>query len=428
MAEGEQNFHDAVDAVNETARNAQLPEDDDDEDFRQHELNTALRLREVQRAAIRQQGNMIHDLFAEAVSDGRLIDMETLRDSLAIRMGGLAEHDARVHALLAAGDVHNDANECFTQDLHYRRCITMASNYLAQNRYQAEQRAVQQQAVEAYDARRQVHNATLPRLPLREFSGEIHKFAAWWDLIRSQIHENNNLTDAQRFAYITGLLTGDAEKAVAGIINSATDYDLLITTLQERFGRVRFVRDSYMNELTVEARSPVRDLSDLASLRRHYDTISRLVAQLNNIETPPETYQMAVVPLVLQSLPDKLRMDITKVLDCDENHGNLQVLLAEYLNYIQLRERCDSITNTSKPTTHAANAGSFGRGRGGSSYRGGASHGTPGRGRGGRGAFTNNMRGNVGAGQRSVYAASAQYENRPRTPIKCHLCGDGHTV
>ena len=59
--------------------------------------------------------------------------------------------------------------------------------------------------------------AKLPKLEIQKFGGDASQWFTFWDNFVASIHNNEELSDVERFSYLKGLLTGPAPTTVAGL-------------------------------------------------------------------------------------------------------------------------------------------------------------------------------------------------------------------
>ena len=69
------------------------------------------------------------------------------------------------------------------------------------------------------------------------------------DSFEVTIDNNESLTSIEKFSYLKGYLTGDAEKCIAGISLSADNYVQAWELLSEWYGNPHLVISSHMDQL-----------------------------------------------------------------------------------------------------------------------------------------------------------------------------------
>ena len=84
-----------------------------------------------------------------------------------------------------------------------------------------------------------------PRLELPRFSGDPLEWPQFISLFKYLVHDQP-LTDTQRMTYLQRALTGNAKRAIGGMINHGHLYKAALTELEEQFGNEELVAGAYM--------------------------------------------------------------------------------------------------------------------------------------------------------------------------------------
>ena len=64
----------------------------------------------------------------------------------------------------------------------------------------------------------------LPKLQLRHFSGDLTKWTSFWQLFQVSVDRNPDLSDVDKFNYLSSLLEGVAREAIAGLSLTEENY------------------------------------------------------------------------------------------------------------------------------------------------------------------------------------------------------------
>ncbi|XP_025193542.1 uncharacterized protein LOC112593380, partial [Melanaphis sacchari] len=91
--------------------------------------------------------------------------------------------------------------------------------------------------------------ARLPEIPLPIFHGDIFKWLTFRDRFISMVDQRPNITDIDKFYYLTGCLRDNALEAIAGIPVCGSNYQLAWSTLIARFDKPRLVASSLIEQL-----------------------------------------------------------------------------------------------------------------------------------------------------------------------------------
>ena len=177
----------------------------------------------------------------------------------------------------------------------------------------------------------------LPRLQLKPFGGELTKWTSFWDSFESAVHSNGELSDVEKFNYLTSLLERSACESISGLALTAANYPKAIDTLKKRFGSKQQIVNKHMDVLLhVEA---VTSPQNIRALHRLFDNVSSHVRGLQSLGVEPRSYGSLLCPVLLTKLPAELQLTISrKVAEVDWNLDSLMEAIEEE---IIARERID---------------------------------------------------------------------------------------
>ncbi|KRX58675.1 hypothetical protein T06_6637, partial [Trichinella sp. T6] len=77
----------------------------------------------------------------------------------------------------------------------------------------------------------------LPRFELSKFDGDVTRFREFWDQFEASVHQQTDLSDATKMAYLRGCLTGVALDALQGLSAANQGYEIAVQRLKGRFDR-----------------------------------------------------------------------------------------------------------------------------------------------------------------------------------------------
>ena len=110
----------------------------------------------------------------------------------------------------------------------------------------------------------------LPKIVLKRFDGNPTNFQNFWDSYNTSIHENEDISDVNKMAYLFGLLKGSAYSAVKGFTMTCGNCKEVIDVLHECFGSKDLIISSHMDALL---KLPLVNNSDTKRLRSVYDLV-----------------------------------------------------------------------------------------------------------------------------------------------------------
>lgn len=150
----------------------------------------------------------------------------------------------------------------------------------------------------------------LPKIELIPFSGEPREWLAFWSLFK-KIDEDSSIVREDKFRLLIQSMVKDsrAYKLVENYPPTADNYDKVITSLKERFGRDDLQIEVYVRELlqlvlqNAIKRSQNMPGEPLCSL---YDKLESYLRALETFGVTTEKCAAMLLPLVESSLPEEL--------------------------------------------------------------------------------------------------------------------------
>ena len=112
-----------------------------------------------------------------------------------------------------------------------------------------------------------------PPLKIKEFSGDIEAFPEFWDVFKTNIHDNPHMADGQKLQYLKQYVTGEASRLIKPAGSKFLNYETCLQRLLARYDDPTRIRAAYRrNLLNLKDlnRSTDRDISDL---REFHDVI-----------------------------------------------------------------------------------------------------------------------------------------------------------
>ncbi|KAE8293762.1 hypothetical protein D5F01_LYC06696 [Larimichthys crocea] len=146
---------------------------------------------------------------------------------------------------------------------------------------------------------------TLPKLYINKYDREISMWQEFWDQFQTAIHENNELSKAEKFTYLKSYLVGPAARAIAGLKITERNYD--------------DQREIRKKELDFQIRG------------------------LEAMGVVSSTYGGLLCPILLQMIPDDLALDYTRKIGTD-HELKVKELIAFLQKEVESRERAMHLT------------------------------------------------------------------------------------
>ena len=175
----------------------------------------------------------------------------------------------------------------------------------------------------------------LPKLTLRPFNGDVTTWTTFWDSYESAIHNNDNLSDIDKFNYLKSLLERTAYDAISGLTLTSANYHEAVAILKKRFGNKQQIISKHMDVLLNA--EPVTSQHNLSGLRHLYDLIESHVRSLKSLGVTSESYGSLLSSVLLNKLPTELRLIVTRKVS--EEEWSLDAILRVIEEEIGARER-----------------------------------------------------------------------------------------
>ncbi|XP_046864814.1 uncharacterized protein LOC124459413 [Xenia sp. Carnegie-2017] len=150
----------------------------------------------------------------------------------------------------------------------------------------------------------------LPKLEVKKFTGKIQDWREFWDSFESSIHNNDGLSEVDKFTYLRGLVEEPAKSAISGFALTSINYAEALKVLERRYGSKVMVQRAHVNDLM--NLKPVYNENDTTRLRKFFDAVETSYRGLEALGVKEETYCEIVVPNLLTKIPNSLKLTITR--------------------------------------------------------------------------------------------------------------------
>ena len=189
---------------------------------------------------------------------------------------------------------------------------------------------------------KRVNTANLPKLEISKFNGDPTKEQLLFDSFQAAVGKSTNLTGAEKFNYLRCFLEGDALHAIARFSLINGNYQEALELLQNRYGKTQQIIPAHMNALV---KMSSVDNEDLSGLRKFFDAVTSHVRSVVNFGVKSKTYGSLLCPIILQKLPNELRLIISR--NNNENNWNFTKILDLINVELEACEACVTITHRS---------------------------------------------------------------------------------
>ena len=301
------------------------------------------------RGAIR--GNttrLLNNIDAElAKPDADMDQLSTLVDMLSAKEDNLLELDKEVERHTALDDLENEVE---TTEDYKNRVVSSKSRAQRMIRRKEEenqqlQSPMRHRVSDANSANSfaQRQSVKLPKLIIEKYNGDVSKWQEFWSQFETAIHTNDALCKREKFTYLKTYLTGQAAKAVAGLMLTDANYDSAITLLQSRFGRKDLVISAHMSRLL--NLNPVKKSSDVHALRQLYDECEIQIRSLESLGVVSDNYGSLLCPILMKMIPDDIALEYSRQRGSDDE-WKVDEIVKFLQKEVQSRERALQMTSS----------------------------------------------------------------------------------
>ena len=172
----------------------------------------------------------------------------------------------------------------------------------------------------------------LPKLTISVFGGDPLDWQPFWDSYEAAIHNNSQLTGAQKLTYLRAQLRGDAAQVIAGLPLTSSSYQHSVEVLQKRFGQNHLLVSSHIQAL-IDLSTPT---DTLEGLRRFHDLIESHIRSLASLGKKTDSYSAMLVPFLLRKLPVNTIRNIARARE--NSDWTIEELQAALLKEIRIFE------------------------------------------------------------------------------------------
>ena len=127
----------------------------------------------------------------------------------------------------------------------------------------------------------------LPKLEVKKFSGKIQDWREFWDSFESSIHNNDGLSEVDKFTYLRRLVDEPAKSTISGFALTSINYAEALKVLQRRYGNKVMVQRAHVTEMM--NLKPVYNESDTTRLRKFFDAVETKYRGLEALGVKEET-------------------------------------------------------------------------------------------------------------------------------------------
>ena len=148
-----------------------------------------------------------------------------------------------------------------------------------------------------------VHRPRLPDVSIKPFYGNLEEWPTFWDLYASSIHDREDVTEIDKFAFLRSLLRGDAERTIRGFKTTASNYEAAVAALKRRFGDAETIKNVLIEKLI---RIKPAENGSLETLQQIGDEIGSILRSLQGLKLKTDVHGDILLPVLCSKLTEDL--------------------------------------------------------------------------------------------------------------------------
>ena len=178
----------------------------------------------------------------------------------------------------------------------------------------------------------------LPKMDLPTFQGDPLKWQGFWDQFQVSIHDNERISDIDRFNFLKKYLRGEALNAVSGLNLNAENYKEAVALLMDRYGNEQILISAHMESLLKIPR--ITSKNNIKGLRDLYNHVESCVRNLRSLKLETNVYGSLLIPILKQKLPDELTILISRKFG--SSVWTFEKVLEYFNEELRAQENCSS--------------------------------------------------------------------------------------
>ena len=133
----------------------------------------------------------------------------------------------------------------------------------------------------------------------------------FWDSFKAAIHENDSLSDIDKFNYVCGLLQRSALDAISRLALTSANYKEAVTILEAMFGIKPLTVAKHMDTLIhVDA---VTSSNNVKGLHRLFDLVESNVGSLALLGVDSKSYDALCFSVLISKIPQDVQLIVRVV-------------------------------------------------------------------------------------------------------------------
>ena len=144
----------------------------------------------------------------------------------------------------------------------------------------------------------------LPQINLPTFGGSYDEWPSFQDSFRALIHDNNSLSDVQRFHYLKSTLRNGASQIIHSLEVSSANYQVAWDLLKGRYDNKKLIINKHLQSLF---NLSVLDKESATSIRQFSDNIQKHMRALKSLGQPVQHWDAVITYLIVNKFDQSTR-------------------------------------------------------------------------------------------------------------------------
>lgn len=198
------------------------------------------------------------------------------------------------HHVITLKENEDSLAECDAMRLEFetdyynlKSSITFITNSISENREHQ------------LNEKKNISQLRLPKVDLPKFNGSCENWMAFHDIYISLIHDNQSLSDIQKFHYLLSALSGEAARAIHSLEISSANYGTAWNLIKQRYENKKI---NIKKHVLAILEMPHVQKESCYHLRELSDNMASHVTVLNQLGQPTEQWDMILVTLLANKM------------------------------------------------------------------------------------------------------------------------------
>lgn len=188
----------------------------------------------------------------------------------------------------------------------------------------------------------------LPQLSLQTFAGNLTEWNAFYDLYKSLVHDNQTLTNVEKFRYLLLFIKDEPYNLIKSIPVTESNYENALQVLINRYENKRIIATKHLDNIfDVES---VNDKNIENSLRNLMNCYHENITALKSLHFPVDEWSFVLLNILLRKITPNIRRRFELSLKVSNDIPSV----TELLDFLDKELAASEIMNASRSYSNAA--------------------------------------------------------------------------